>query len=240
MRIIADLHTHTLVSHHAFSTAQEMCRGARDAGLAAIGITDHGPALPDGAHPWHFGNIATLPRHLEDVFIIRGMEANILDTRGSLDTTDFNPAALDFIIASFHDPCFPPASVNEHTEAWLAVLQNPLVDAMGHPGNENFRFEYETVIKECARYGKLMELNEHSLSVRRGSTVNCRELALLCKKFGAQVIVSTDAHISCEVGKFPRILAMLEEISFPEELVLNANQERLSDYFMKRKNFQID
>jgi len=115
MRIIADLHTHTLVSHHAFSTAQEMCRGARDAGLAAIGITDHGPALPDGAHPWHFGNISTLPRHLEDVFVIRGMEANILDTRGSLDTTDFNPSALDFIIASFHDPCFPPVSMRWDT-----------------------------------------------------------------------------------------------------------------------------
>ena len=54
MRIIADLHTHTIVSDHAYSTLEEMVAGAARANLAAIAITDHGPQMPDGANPGIF------------------------------------------------------------------------------------------------------------------------------------------------------------------------------------------
>ena len=54
MKIIADLHTHTLVSAHAYSSLEEMVTGAGRANLSAIAITDHGPQMPDGSHPWHF------------------------------------------------------------------------------------------------------------------------------------------------------------------------------------------
>ena len=44
MQIIADLHTHTNVTDHAFSTLTEMVQAAEDRGLAAIAITNHGPS----------------------------------------------------------------------------------------------------------------------------------------------------------------------------------------------------
>ena len=40
MQIIADLHTHTNVTDHAFSTLTEMVQAAEDRGLAAIAITN--------------------------------------------------------------------------------------------------------------------------------------------------------------------------------------------------------
>ena len=43
MQIIADLHTHTNVTDHAFSTLTEMVQAAHDMGLKAIAITNHGP-----------------------------------------------------------------------------------------------------------------------------------------------------------------------------------------------------
>ena len=43
MEIIADLHTHTLASTHAFNTVTEMARAAFEMGHRAIAITDHGP-----------------------------------------------------------------------------------------------------------------------------------------------------------------------------------------------------
>lgn len=46
MQIIADLHTHTNVTDHAFSTLTEMVQAAEDRGLAAIAITNHGPTNP--------------------------------------------------------------------------------------------------------------------------------------------------------------------------------------------------
>ncbi|MEW6230266.1 MAG: phosphatase, partial [Bacillota bacterium] len=33
MKLVADLHTHSIASGHAYSTIEEMARGAREAGL---------------------------------------------------------------------------------------------------------------------------------------------------------------------------------------------------------------
>lgn len=56
MQIIADLHTHTLSATHAFNTLDEMAAKAAALGYAALAITDHGPAMPDAPHMWHFAN----------------------------------------------------------------------------------------------------------------------------------------------------------------------------------------
>lgn len=41
-----DLHTHTIISGHAYSTILENLQAAREAGLTAFAVTDHGPAMP--------------------------------------------------------------------------------------------------------------------------------------------------------------------------------------------------
>ena len=48
MKLIADTHTHTIASTHAYSTLQEMVHAASEKGLFAIGITDHGYSMPGG------------------------------------------------------------------------------------------------------------------------------------------------------------------------------------------------
>ena len=55
MDIKTDLHTHTLVSQHAYSTVIENVKYAAENGVEAIAVTDHAPGTPDGAHDWHFG-----------------------------------------------------------------------------------------------------------------------------------------------------------------------------------------
>lgn len=41
-----DLHTHTIISGHAYSTLKENIEAARARGLEAFAVTDHGPAMP--------------------------------------------------------------------------------------------------------------------------------------------------------------------------------------------------
>ena len=77
MQIIADLHTHTNVTDHAFSTLTEMVQAAHDMGLKAIAITNHGPTNPDGPHEWHFSNLNLVPRKMNGVTVIRGIEFDI-------------------------------------------------------------------------------------------------------------------------------------------------------------------
>ena len=74
MEIIADLHTHTLASTHAFNTVTEMARAAYEMGHKAIAITDHGPQMPDSPHIWHFYNLMRLPQKIEGVFLLREID----------------------------------------------------------------------------------------------------------------------------------------------------------------------
>lgn len=42
MKLIADTHSHTLASGHAYSTIREMVRAAFEKGMEAFAITEHG------------------------------------------------------------------------------------------------------------------------------------------------------------------------------------------------------
>lgn len=46
IKIIADLHTHTVASGHGADTLRTMCEFAIKKGFKGIAITDHGPGLP--------------------------------------------------------------------------------------------------------------------------------------------------------------------------------------------------
>ena len=47
------------------------------------------------------------------------------------------------------------------------------------------------------------------------------------------MIVNSDAHFCTQVGKAEQALRMLEEIDFPEELVINSSRERFEGYLEK-------
>ena len=234
MHIVADLHTHTIASTHAYSTVYEMVRGAKAKGLIAIGITDHGPDMTDGPHEWHFSNLNIIPREIDGVAVIRGIEFNICPG-GALDRmSEKSLEPVEFALASFHDCCFAPSTRAAHTEALEAVLHDKRVQAFGRPGNPKFDFDMEHIISQCNQYGKLVEINSNSFAIRKGSRENCTEIARLCKKYQVPIVVDSDSHIEYTVGCVDNALEMLAEIGFPEELVVNSSGERLDEYFRGR------
>jgi len=237
MKIIADMHTHTIVSGHAYSTLAENCRIARERGLTHIALTDHAPSVPGAPSLIYFR--ANAPKFSEGIRVIKGAEVNILSEEGELDLPDAVLMRLEYVIASMHEVCWKPSDYDTHTRAWLSILDNPYVDCLGHIGNANYMFDMETVLKKCAEKGKIIEINNHSFEIRKGSAENCRKAALLCMKYNVPVVVSTDAHYMDEVGEFNNSLGMLEDIGFPEELILNADAERLRGYFKQKKGIDI-
>lgn len=128
---------------------------------------------------------------------------------------------------------FGTKSVEACTEAWLSVAKNPLVRVIGHSGSELFRYDYEAVIPVFGQNGKLVEINEHTFVARRDSVPNCKKIALVCKKHGVPIVINSDAHFSTQVGSCSNAAAMLREVDFPEELVLNASKERFDAYLKK-------
>ena len=87
-------------------------------------------------------------------------------------------------------------TVEQSTKMWLNVAQNPHVDVIGHCGDENYRFDYERVIPEFAKYGKIVEINAASYRSRPSSINNCVEIARLCAKYGVPLVLSSDAHFA--------------------------------------------
>lgn len=232
IEIVADLHTHTSVSQHAYSSLREMVMAAKRLGHCAIAITDHGPGMEDGAHRWHFQNLNLVPKEIEGVRVIRGVEYNTQDEEGNLDDVDpYCFRHIEFGIASFHEGCFPPQTEKQHTATLEKLLNNPAVHMFGHLGNPHYEFDHEYIISQCNNYGKIVEINNNSPKVRQGSEENCMDIAKLCMKYGVPISIDTDAHIEFMVGHVEESISMLESIHFPEELIVNSSKERMETYF---------
>lgn len=234
MKLVADTHTHTISSGHAYSTVQENAREAAVKGIEAIAMTDHGPSMLGAPTLFHFGNLKVIPEFISGVRILKGVEANIKDFSGGLDMPEEILARLEFVNASLHDVTIGKGTVEENTNALICVLKNPFVDAVAHPGNPHFQVDIDKVVKAAAEYGKLIEINNASFGVRKGSKDNCLDFVRKCRKYEARITCGSDAHICYDIGKFDTVLKILEEAGMPEELVICSSLERLNAYLEEK------
>lgn len=49
---LLDIHTHTLVSGHAYGTIREMAKAASEQHLQLLGISEHAPGIPGTVNPF--------------------------------------------------------------------------------------------------------------------------------------------------------------------------------------------
>lgn len=234
---VLDLHTHTVASGHAYCSIREMAKAAADKGLQVLGITEHAPAMPGTCHNFYFHNLKVVPREMYGIRLLLGVELNILDSSGRVDLEEKELKNMDIAIASLHIPCMKPGSKAENTEAYLNVMKNPYVNIIGHPDDGRYEVDYPAVVQAAKEYGKILELNNHSLEpscFRQGARENDQEMLELCKKYRVPIVMDSDAHFDTLIGKFDMARALLEEIDFPEELVLNSSVEMLKKYINKR------
>lgn len=232
MNLIADTHTHSTASTHAYSTIQENIRAAAQKGLYALAVTDHGAAMPGAPGKWYFENLRVLPRRMDGVLILRGEETNVLGCSGETDLIPKDLETLDWVIASIHKPVFQEKapSVEQITDVWLRIAENPHINVIGHSGTTEYVYDYEKVLPVFARNGKLVELNESTFHSRSSSVPNCAKIMALCKKLNVPIIVNSDSHFFTQIGCFPNSQKLLEELDFPEELVVNSSVERFQAY----------
>ena len=238
MKILADIHTHTIASGHAYSTITENIRAASEKGLKLIATTDHTEGMPGGAHAFHFANLKSLPDEIDGVKILRGAEVNIVDYEGHLDVDEELLGGLDMAIASFHPPCIDFADVETVTRGLEKVMQNPYISIIGHPGDSRYPLDFERIVKMAKATGTLLEVNNASLkptSFRPGVRESLIELLSYCKAYEMPVVLGSDAHHMSVVGGFEESIMLLEELDFPERLVLNTNPEALIDFISQKR-----
>lgn len=230
--MIADFHCHTLASVHAYGTIGENIAVAKEKGLHVIAITDHAIGTSDSPPLSYFENLTSLPKVIDGIRVLKGVEANIMDFQGTLDMPQDILEKLDIVIASFHSSCTAPGTVEQHTQAYLNLAKNPLINIIGHAGTASYAFDYEKVIPILGDAGKIFEINAHTFICRKESMNNCVTIAKLCKKYGLRIVVNSDAHSQYDVASCKKAFEMLKEIEFPEELIININEDRVA-YYLK-------
>ena len=255
-KIPIDTHTHTIFSRHAFCTIGELWAEAAEVGLEGFGVTDHMGRMftqTNGgeidAHTLfvnysHVSSQGSLPRIRNGVKLYRGVEICIDSKDGSLFGQDIRDDGtisymhigdgdvltsmflhgLDYVIAGVHSlreyPSKPTES--EGTAMYINAMSHPKVFILAHIYGH--AFDIDEVVKTAKAMGKVIELNEAKLGWHVDQ--RCREIMIRCAEIGTMIAVGSDTHTPGRIGVFPKSLAMLEEIGFPEELIVNGNMER--------------
>ncbi len=239
MKYAVDTHTHTLASGHAYSTMREMVYAAKEKGLEALAITEHGPKMPGSCREFYFSNMKVIPRKMSGVALLLGTEANIMNYEGKLDLPENILGQMDIVIASFHLPCCPVGSREENTQAFLKAMENPYVDIIGHPDDARIPVDIQAIVLAAKKQHKLIEINNASLrenGARQGAYENQKKILRLCMEHQVMVSLGSDAHIENDVGNHSRSDKVLEEMNFPEELIVNRSLGLLEQYLHRYRN----
>lgn len=222
MRILVDTHSHTIASTHAYSTVHDYFAEAKRKGMQMFSITDHAPQMPDSPHPWHFGNMKVVPRVVDGIAMLRGIEGNILPRFGGLDVGERMMEFLDFAIASFHEPVFAPSDEATHTKAVINTIESGMCQILGHPGNPNFPVNYEEVVRAARDNNVLIEINNSSFShSREGSEENCLRIMETVERLDWKVVFSSDAHVAFHLGEVSHCLEKAEKAGLSLHRVVN-------------------
>jgi len=234
MKILTDLHTHTVASDHGYCTIIENAKAASEKGIQLIAMTDHGPAASDGANPFYFEGISDeygfVPKKLHGVTILSGIEANIINENGELDLSEKILKGLDIVIAGCHWTPFLP---DDLIKTYSYVVKNPHVDILGHICRHKQQDQLEEVVKLAVEHNKLVEINASTLE-RAKYAGRLENLINLCLKHRARIVVSSDAHYCDQIGDFDRVIEILKSVGYPEGLVVNRTEKSLMEWLTNR------
>ena len=236
MKILTDIHTHTVASTHAYSTIRENAFAAAEKGLELIAKTDHSISTPDAPHIFHFENLKALPSNIGGVKVLKGVECSVLNNKGDIDLLERLLKRMEIVIVSIHSVVYKQKNKADHTKTWLSVMDNPYVDILGHTGRNDFNFDHDAVAKKAKEKDVMIEVNRYTLTKEKQKEV-CRSIILACKKHGAKICLGSDAHYCDSVGDFEDAINLLKDCDFPEELIISRDAKTLTAHLKNKKPY---
>ncbi len=234
-----DYHTHTIFSHGK-GTIEDNVKVAKEKGIKAIAISDHGPGHK------YYGIKRTAIKEMRkeidrlnkiyDVDIFLSVEANIIDANNGLDLTKEEQKEFDFIIAGYHygidnGRCNSNWLYNKNlffgskrkkdlekfnTNMTVKSLYENDIKILTHPGDKG-PFNMKELAKACAETNTLMEISTH----HRNLTL---EEIKICKNFDVSFVISSDAHIPYKVGNFEDGLLRAEKAGLDLSRIVNVEK----------------
>ena len=232
--LIADVHTHSILSGHAFGTIRELAFEAAARNLKILGVTEHGPGIPGTCDPIYFRNFIDAPRTLYGVEMLYGSEVNVLNS-GTVDLDQRHLQFLDYAVAGIHGLCYEDAGIVKNTDNVIRCMENPKVKFISHPDADTFPLDYRALVQGAKEYAAALEVNNSSLRkprLRPGCVGNYEKMLPLCMEYGVNIIVNTDSHDPSQVGDFSLAQALLQRLEMDENLILNNDAQKLKKFLL--------
>ena len=246
--ILADLHMHTVASLHAYSSLSEMINASREAGYKYIAITDHLFQMQDPIQQKNetarIEYLSSRMRFEKDITVVGGAELNIgqevIDIKKFKRAKGWLPLGLH---SWFVD--FDKMDINDLYQNFeKAALENNC-SGFAHMERDLYKFnkEYDNLVPETKKFfenmlllskktGIPVELNETSFVMEFHNPAHFIKYWLnLAKEIGGiKLYLGSDAHFYSELGKFDNCLKALNEISYPEELIINIDENKIKKH----------
>lgn len=231
-----DLHTHTIASGHAFGTLLENVREAKTKGIELLAVTDHGPAGSGAPNANYFRVGFRLPKYIEGVRVLFGVEANIVDSEGHLDLPDEVLKKIDVVMLGFHKDCgYLDQGIEKNTEVFIKALDNPYVKMISHPYGDQVVIDIEKFTRAAISKNILLEINTSYFTLKKindvGTWDRLKTMVRILKENNQKMIINSDAHTPYEIGEFGLVLDKLEELGITESDLLNNDPEAVLKFF---------
>lgn len=200
--LCGDFHVHT-VYIDGKNTITEYCQKALQNNLKVIAFTEHVRKKLTYNYDDFLSDIFQAKSEFDDVKILSGCEAKVLNINGELDAPEEVLDQCDVVIGVFHG--FKWKEKKSYLAALKAMLRNPTVDIWGHPTlfakRHNIKLEEEElkeIIDICIGQGILIERNlKYNLP-----DIDFIKLAI---NKGAKFVMGSDAHSVSELLTMHRL-----------------------------------
>jgi putative hydrolase len=235
-----DLHVHTSDSLCGLHSLLEVLEMVRERGLKAVAITDHGSALGGIVrNPFFFAS--RTPDTYKGLRLLKGMEANLLETNGKTDIPLRLLSHLDVLLMGLHAP-FSGKGIADNTRAFLALLEEgPPIDIITHPDICFYPLELEEIVPVAAQRGVALELNNTNLVVGKTVLEQTRKMLELGRRHDALFALNSDGHTWHEIGHDEAVRRLLEEWEVPPLHIINDwPLDRLLGHLASRRQMRQD
>jgi putative hydrolase len=243
MKLKADYHIHSTYSknRHGKSSIEEIAERAYELGLEEIAITDHGPAH------YLFGikrNLISEAKNIvvetrkkyPDLKILYGVEANILDYKGTTDIDNEILKHCDIILCGFHLAALFSTSndfwnfivknkfaknnknlydemVEKNTQAIINAMNKYKIDIFTHPGDK-IPVNIDKIAQAAEKTNTMLEINNSHGHLNKDEIITA-------SKYNVQFVINSDSHIKDNVGSCDNALRATEEAGIDLKRIIN-------------------
>ncbi len=184
-----DLHSHSTWSADGKNSIEEMALAARDRGYSYLAVTDHSHYLHEGRLEQQWKEINALQETLGRFRLLKGIEVNIR-VDGSLDASDEDLAACDWVVASVHS-----GLARDVTERVISAMESPHVDCIGHLTGRKLNrrppadVDFGRIVEKAVETGTFLEINSQP------DRLDLRDThARVAGEAGVKIPVTSDGH----------------------------------------------